>query len=52
MLPVCVAQAVVVIMHIFRRYPDRYEGVLVTLCENLETIEDPQAQVTPPPRVL
>jgi len=34
----------VVVMHIFRRYPNRYEGVLVTLCENLDTIEDPSAQ--------
>lgn len=43
-IPHITQEAVVVIMHIFRRYPDRYEGVLVTLCENLETIEDPEAQ--------
>jgi AP-1 complex subunit beta-1 len=43
-IPHITQEAVIVIMNIFRRYPDRYEGVLVTLCENLETIEDPTAQ--------
>jgi len=43
-IPHITQEAVVVIQQIFRRYPDRYEGVLVTLCENLETIEDPEAQ--------
>jgi len=43
-MPQITQEAVCVIMNIFRRYPDRYEGILVALCESLETIEDPRAQ--------
>ncbi|TNJ26444.1 Beta adaptin [Giardia muris] len=29
---------------IFRRYPERYEGIIGTLCENIVTLDDPDAK--------
>ena len=37
--PVVVQEAVVVIKDIFRRYPNKYESVIATLCDNLEKAE-------------
>ena len=30
---------------IFRKYPNRYEKIIGTLCENLETLDEPEAKV-------
>ena len=29
---------------IFRKYPNKYEGILGDLCENLNVLEDPKAK--------
>ncbi|SPQ94595.1 AP complex subunit beta [Plasmodiophora brassicae] len=39
-----VQEAVIVIKDIFRRYPNRYEGVIVNLCENLDSLDEPEAK--------
>lgn len=40
-----VQEAIVVIKDIFRRYPDRYENIIPTLCENMELLDDsPEAK--------
>ena len=39
-----VQEAVVVIKDIFRKYPDRYESIIATLCENLDTLDEPEAK--------
>lgn len=41
-----VQEAVVVIKDIFRKYPNRYEGVIATLCENLEDLDEPEAKAS------
>jgi len=41
-----VQEAVVVIKDIFRRYPNKYETVIATLCENLETLDEPEAKAS------
>ena len=41
-----VQEAVVVIRDIFRRYPGRYEGVIGTLCECLDTLDEPEAKAS------
>lgn len=30
---------------IFRKYPNRYESIIGTLCENLDTLDEPEAKV-------
>jgi len=39
-----VQEAVIVIKDIFRRYPGHYEGVIGTLCEHLESLDEPEAK--------
>jgi len=39
-----VQEAVIVIKDIFRRYPGTYEGIIPTLCENLDALEEPEAK--------
>ncbi|KAH7340947.1 Adaptor protein complex beta subunit [Rhizoctonia solani] len=39
-----VQEAVVVIKDIFRRYPDKYEGIIPTLCENMDALDEPDAR--------
>ena len=39
-----VQEAIVVIKDIFRKYPNQYESVISTLCENLESLEEPEAK--------
>ncbi|KAI8878932.1 Adaptor protein complex beta subunit [Backusella circina FSU 941] len=39
-----VQEAVVVIKDIFRKYPRTYEGIIPTLCENLEALDEPEAK--------
>ena len=39
-----VQEAVIVIKDIFRRYPGKYEGIIPTLCENLDVLDEPEAK--------
>jgi len=39
-----VQEAIVVIKDIFRKYPNRYEGTIATLCDNLDTLDEPEAR--------
>lgn len=39
-----VQEAIVVMKDIFRKYPDRYESIIPTLCENLESLDEPEAK--------
>lgn len=39
-----VQEAVVVIKDILRKYPNRYEGVIATLCESLDSLDEPEAR--------
>jgi vesicle coat complex subunit len=41
-----VQEAVVVIKDIFRKYPNRYERIISTLCENLDTLDEPEAKAS------
>ena len=39
-----VQEAVVVIKDIFRKYPNKYESIISTLCENLDSLDEPDAK--------
>ncbi|KAJ2809110.1 hypothetical protein H4R20_000350 [Coemansia guatemalensis] len=39
-----VQEAIVVIRDIFRKYPNRYESIIGTLCQNLDTLDEPEAR--------
>lgn len=39
-----VQEAIVVIKDIFRKYPNKYEGIIGTLCENLDSLDEPDAK--------
>ncbi|KFY76247.1 hypothetical protein V498_09658 [Pseudogymnoascus sp. VKM F-4517 (FW-2822)] len=39
-----VQEATVVIRNIFRKYPDQYESIISTLCENLDSLDEPEAK--------
>lgn len=39
-----VQEAAVVIKNIFRRYPNRYESVISALCDNLDSLDEPEAK--------
>ncbi|KAI3388701.1 hypothetical protein SNEBB_002164 [Seison nebaliae] len=41
-----VQEAVVVIKDIFRKYPNQYESIIGTLCENLDTLDEPDARAS------
>jgi AP-1 complex subunit beta-1 len=41
-----VQEAIVVIKDIFRKYPNRYESIITTLCENLEDLDEPEAKAS------
>jgi len=41
-----VQEAIVVIKDIFRKYPNRYETIIATLCENLEELDEPDAKAS------
>jgi len=41
-----VQEAVVVIKDIFRKYPNKYESIIATLCDNLETLDEPEAKAS------
>ncbi|TCD69745.1 hypothetical protein EIP91_006512 [Steccherinum ochraceum] len=39
-----VQEAVIVIKDVFRRYPGKYEGIIPTLCENLDSLDEPESK--------
>ncbi|CAM9621377.1 unnamed protein product [Chrysoparadoxa australica] len=39
-------EAVIVIKDIFRKYPNRYESIIATLCDNLDTLDEPEAKAS------
>jgi AP-2 complex subunit beta-1 len=39
-----VQEATVVIRNIFRKYPNRYESIIGTLCKNLDALDEPEAK--------
>jgi vesicle coat complex subunit len=39
-----VQEATVVISNIFRKYPNQYESIISTLCENLDSLDEPEAK--------
>lgn len=41
-----VQEAIIVIKDIFRKYPNRYERIIAALCENLETLDEPEAKAS------
>jgi len=41
-----VQESVIVIKDIFRRYPNKYESIIANLCENLETLDEPEAKAS------
>ncbi|KAG2182260.1 hypothetical protein INT43_007187 [Umbelopsis isabellina] len=41
-----VQEAIVVIKDIFRKYPRKYEGIIPTLCENLDALDEPMAKAS------
>lgn len=43
---VVVQEAVVVIRDIFRKYPNKYESIIGELCENLDTLDEPEAKAS------
>eukprot|EP00300_Choanocystis_sp_HF-7_P036445 c52291_g1_i1.p1 GENE.c52291_g1_i1~~c52291_g1_i1.p1 ORF type:complete len:906 (+),score=209.44 c52291_g1_i1:57-2774(+) len=41
-----VQEAIIVIKDIFRKYPNRYESTIMILCENLDTLDEPEAKAS------
>ena len=41
-----VQESIIVIKDIFRRYPNQYESIISTLCENLDTLDQPEAKAS------
>ncbi|KDR81568.1 hypothetical protein GALMADRAFT_239593 [Galerina marginata CBS 339.88] len=39
-----VQEAIIVTKDIFRRYPGKYEGIIPTLCENLDSLDEPESK--------
>ncbi|KAF2877295.1 adaptin N terminal region-domain-containing protein [Massariosphaeria phaeospora] len=39
-----VQEGTVVIRNIFRKYPNQYESIISTLCENLDSLDEPEAK--------
>ena len=33
-----------ILQDIFRKYPNKYESIIATLCENLDTLDEPEAR--------
>jgi AP-1 complex subunit beta-1 len=34
------------VQDIFRKYPNNYEGIIPTLCQNLEVLDEPEAKAS------
>ncbi|RYP46165.1 hypothetical protein DL768_007595 [Monosporascus sp. mg162] len=43
-VPYIVQEATVVIRNIFRKYPNQYESIIGTLCEHLDSLDEPEAK--------
>ncbi|KAK2765169.1 hypothetical protein FQN54_008868 [Arachnomyces sp. PD_36] len=43
-IPYIVQEATVVIRNIFRKYPNRYEGVIGTVIQNIDELDEPEAK--------
>ncbi|CAL8128291.1 unnamed protein product [Orchesella dallaii] len=41
-----VQEAVIVIKDIFRKYPNKYEAIISVLCDNLDTLDEPEARAS------
>lgn len=41
-----VQEAIIVIKDIFRRYPGKYEGIIPTLCEHLDLLDEPESKAS------
>ncbi|PWN51139.1 putative adapter-related protein complex 1 beta 1 subunit [Violaceomyces palustris] len=41
-----VQESIIVIKDIFRKYPSNYEGIIPTLCSNLEDLDEPEAKAS------
>ena len=41
-----VQEAIVVIKDIFRKYPNQYENIISVLCENLDSLDEPEARAS------
>lgn len=41
-----VMESIIVIRDIFRKYPRKYEMILKDLCENLKSLDDPDAKAS------
>ncbi|CAG8444293.1 9240_t:CDS:10 [Ambispora gerdemannii] len=41
-----VQEAIIVIKDIFRKYPRKYEGIIPTLCKNLDALDEPEAKAS------
>lgn len=41
-----VQEAIIVIKDIFRKYPSRYEGIIPTLCANLDDLDEPESKAS------
>mmetsp|Transcript_43715 Transcript_43715/g.52861 ORF Transcript_43715/g.52861 Transcript_43715/m.52861 type:complete len:831 (-) Transcript_43715:12-2504(-) len=41
-----VQEAICVIKDVFRKYPNTYEKIIATLCENLDTLDEPEAKAS------
>ena len=39
-------ESIIVIRDIFRKYPRKYEMILKDLCDNLRSLEDPEAKAS------
>ncbi|KAI9352525.1 Clathrin/coatomer adaptor, adaptin-like protein [Zopfochytrium polystomum] len=39
-----VQEVIIVVKDIFRRYPNRYENIIATLCNNLDTLDESEAK--------
>lgn len=39
-----VQEAVIVIKDVFRRYPGKYEGIIPTLCQNMDLLDEPESK--------
>jgi vesicle coat complex subunit len=45
-IPYVIQEAVVVIRDLFRKYPNKYESLIGNLCENLKSLDDPEAKAS------
>eukprot|EP01097_Dermamoeba_algensis_P003025 TRINITY_DN2220_c0_g1_i1.p1 TRINITY_DN2220_c0_g1~~TRINITY_DN2220_c0_g1_i1.p1 ORF type:complete len:556 (-),score=135.24 TRINITY_DN2220_c0_g1_i1:200-1867(-) len=41
-----VQEVIIVVKDIFRKYPNKYERIISTLCENLESLDEPEAKAS------